>query len=655
MSRSVRKAIAFITFLAMAIQTFVFSDVMPASAAETTFTVEEWGCLSEIVNPTENVTIPSDTGADYISLYLYNSGIKSLTIKGEYSSVYISAANELEELIIPKNVSSITLVSMDKLTDLKIGNGCDNLYLYNLPSITSVTLPDSLSILSVSGMDGMKTMRLNKGLETYRQSACPNLKVTVPATVSSLSCDDYSLITIDKNNPYFEVYDGSLYDSEKFLVTAADKATLNIKEGTLGIRCDALCGAYAITTINMPDSLLYLDGYALGGGVNVKKLKVSKNLISIQSYAFCGIGADTIKLPSTLEYVDSAAFNGYYGSVSIDGDYSEAIIKDGAGIYKADYYYDYDTEKQDWVKHDGYSLIFYAKNKTKLDLRSDCIQIEEDAINGCPFTTLDVPEGVRHFSARLGECTKLKTINLPASLKYFDDYEAYYYSAPNLQKYTVDSENTEYATYDGCLYSKDKEILYTIPVGKADVTVVRGCVTMRSYCLGSAYYGDYDYDIGRHVTVELPATVRAFPDYYYCEAIDFARVTSGTTSAEWIYNLSTEYRGSWNPITYSFTDTSKEVLSKIAMPDQITLKKGKTTEISYTYPSGLQIVTGLDASYNNTFAKVTFKSTKKKVAKVDKYTGVITGVKKGSATIKATVEMADGTKKTFKIKVKVKK
>ncbi len=649
MSRSVRKAIAFITFLAMAIQTFVFSDVMPASAAETKFEINDYGCLNNIVNPTENVTIPADTGAETIWLYLYNSGIKSLTIKGEYSSIYVSAAEDLEELIIPKNVSSVQLASMEKLTDLKIGNGCDYLYLYNLKSLTSVTLPDSLSTLSVYEMESLKSLKLNKGLETYRQSWCPELKVTLPATVSSLSCDDYSLITIDKNNPYYEVYDGSLYDSEKYLVTAANKATLNIKDGTLGIRADALCGAYAVTTVNMPDSVLYLDNFALGDGVNVKKLKVSKNLVSIQAYAFSGLGADTIKLPSTLEYVDSAAFNGYYGTVSIDGDYSKAIIKDGSGIYKPDWYYGDDMER-----HDGYSLIHYAKNKTKLDLRSDCISIEESAINGCPFTTLDVPEGVRYFGAYLDECTKLKTINLPASLTYFSDYDAYYGGAPNLQKYTVDSDNAYYATYDGCLYSKDKEILYSIPLGKTDVTVIRGCVTMRNYCFGSAYTGDYDYDL-RHVTVELPATVRAFPDYDYCDAIDFARVTSGTTSAEWIYTLSTEYRGYWNPVTYSFTDTSKEVLSKIAMPDQISLKKGKTAEINYTYPWGLQIVTSLDGAYNNTFAKVTFKSTKKKVAKVNKTTGVITGVKKGSATIKATFVLADGTKKTFKIKVKVKK
>ena len=80
-------------------------------------------------------------------------------------------------------------------------------------------------------MSGLKSLKLNKGLETYRQSGCPGLKVTIPATVNNLSCDDYSLITIDKNNPYYEVYDGSLYDADKFLVTAADKPTLNIKEG----------------------------------------------------------------------------------------------------------------------------------------------------------------------------------------------------------------------------------------------------------------------------------------------------------------------------------------------------------------------------------------------------------------------------------------
>ena len=121
MNRSVRKAIAFITFLAMAIQTFVFSDVALVSAAEPEFVVNEWGTLNAIENPAESVTIPANTGAEYIWLWISGSGIKSLTIKGEYSSIYIGGGEELEELVIPKNISSVTISSLTGLKSLNPG------------------------------------------------------------------------------------------------------------------------------------------------------------------------------------------------------------------------------------------------------------------------------------------------------------------------------------------------------------------------------------------------------------------------------------------------------------------------------------------------------------------------------------------------------
>ncbi len=638
MRRSVRKAIAFITFLAMALQTFIFSDAAPVSAAEPKFVIEG-GYICNIENPTEEVTIPAGLDADYISLYLSGTGIKKLTIKGEYSSVYISYGEDLEELVIPKNVSDIGLAGLNNLKVLNIGSGCEGIYMYALDALDSLTLPDSLSYLSLGYMSSLKTLSLNKGLESYEQYGCPDLKVTIPASVRNLYADDYSNITVDSNNPYYEIYNGSLYDGEKFLVKAADTATLNIKEGTIGIRAQALCNAFAITTVNMPDSLLYLDDHALAGGINVKKLTVSKNLLSIQSYAFTGFGADAIKLPSTLEYVASDAFSGYYGSISLDGDHSPAIIKYGAGIYKPDY------------NPGEYSLIYYAKNKTKLDLHRNCTSIEDDAINGCPFTALDVPEGVTYFGAALDKCTKLKTINLPASLTYFDDYYAAMHGAPNLQKFTVDSDNETYATYDGCLYTKDKETLCLIPHGKAEVRIISGCVTMRFYSIGERY--TYDPEMGysdKPLTIEFPASMKSFTDYYVYSL--YAKVESGSAAAQWVSDYNS---WSWYPISYEFTDTSKEILSKIAVPDQITLKKGKKAEIGYTCPAGLNIVSSFDGSGRNIFATVSFKSTKKSVAKVNKTTGEITGVKKGSATIKATFVMPDGTKKTYKIKVKIKK
>ena len=66
MRRSLKKAVAFLTFLAMTLQIFVVNDAVPASAAETTFEVDEWGYVRTIINPAPSVTIPGDLDADYV-------------------------------------------------------------------------------------------------------------------------------------------------------------------------------------------------------------------------------------------------------------------------------------------------------------------------------------------------------------------------------------------------------------------------------------------------------------------------------------------------------------------------------------------------------------------------------------------------------------
>lgn len=86
------------------------------------------------------------------------------------------------------------------------------------------------------------------------------------------------------------------------------------------------------------------------------------------------------------------------------------------------------------------------------------------------------------------------------------------------------------------------------------------------------------------------------------------------------------------------TITIKKAPTKITVKKKsISLKRKKTYKIKYTLkPSGAM-------------NKVTYKSSKKSVAKVSK-SGVITGVKKGSATI--TVKTYNGKKATIKVKVK---
>ena len=92
-----------------------------------------------------------------------------------------------------------------------------------------------------------------------------------------------------------------------------------------------------------------------------------------------------------------------------------------------------------------------------------------------------------------------------------------------------------------------------------------------------------------------------------------------------------------------FEQIEKEILKTVqAKKPVVEVKKGKKAKVQFS--------SKLDM---NNVAKITYKSEKKSVAKVDAKGNVI-AKKKGTAVIKAVVTLKNGKKKTLKIKYKVK-
>ncbi len=94
----------------------------------------------------------------------------------------------------------------------------------------------------------------------------------------------------------------------------------------------------------------------------------------------------------------------------------------------------------------------------------------------------------------------------------------------------------------------------------------------------------------------------------------------------------------------SESNPDKNELDKItAKKASATIKKGKS--IRFRFSSSLNM---------KKVKKITYKSTKKSIAKVSKK-GKITGKKAGTATIKATITLKNGSRKTVSMKIKVRK
>lgn len=98
-------------------------------------------------------------------------------------------------------------------------------------------------------------------------------------------------------------------------------------------------------------------------------------------------------------------------------------------------------------------------------------------------------------------------------------------------------------------------------------------------------------------------------------------------------------------------DTLNNIKNVIAKQ---TIKKGKTTVIKVTLPDSLESVKEFSGNplriYNE--VKISYASGNKKIAAVNS-SGKITGKKKGASKIYVTIELVDGTKKTFALAIKV--
>ncbi|MCR4721110.1 MAG: leucine-rich repeat protein [Lachnospiraceae bacterium] len=645
MRRSIRKAVAFVTFLALALEMFIVTpDVTPANAAEkeTKFYVNEWGSLTSVENPTSSVTIKDDYGADDINLSLFETGIKSLTIEKGYRAISLYGGNEVEELVLPKGVESLYLSEFSNLKKLVIPNGVTYVSLYSI-GVEKIDVPASVSDFEVSWSEKLKKVDIKEGLRSYMQYSCPNLKnVNIPSSVSWLDCDDYTNITVSPDNIHYEIYEGSLYKDE-VLIKAADKKKLNIKDGTVSIGPWALCSAYAVTTISIPDSVKMIEYGGFAGATNVKELKLPKGLLCIYSAAFDGIAAPSIEIPSSVEYIDWNAFEGYKGTVTLQNNESKVLEIDDGAIYAKDYEV----------------LLSYPKNRTELKMNKKCITIAYSAINGCDFKTLDIPEGVAYFYVNLSDCKKLTSINIPSTMVYINSENIAYNTPMSLAKFTVANNNQNYSSYEGCLYSKNQQYLYNVPKAKDKVNIARGCVTIDYYAFAyrSEYDPENDYYVDRKVDVTFPGTITDVLDSLYY--VRSAKVECGTTIARILqkHNEEADMYGWSDRIEYEFVESDKNILKKIVVSDDIQIQKtDKNQYATYTVPSGLSVVKAFTALHEgtNTNVKVTFTSSNKSVCKVGKTTGKLTPVKKGTATIKVKCQLPNGSKKTYKTIVTVK-
>ena len=676
MKRSIKKFAAFVLALALAFQAVAFVSPYKAFAdeepvvisapvgtnAESGYTEEEleklgfsyYGGSSLIgyFGEEADLVVPSVPGVTYLSLS-WNPEVKTLTIPEGIDDVYIGGLYNVEKIVFPSTLKWLEIDSCNELKSLDLSslnlNGC-----------------------YISYCDKLEDVKLNKA-QNVTLTDLPALKsINIPSNTSYFNIigTSFDAIKIDPNNVSdYKIKNGGLYrtentwddDSRVKVLAGIDSSlsTINVESGTVIIDQLNLSGQYyKVDTINLPSSVEKINAYAFYGASGLKNINLPKNVISLGAYAFSGTGIESITIPASVTYINGDAFADYDGKVT---------LAKNTGVLRS--YKDGIYVEEEWWGEKEYKLVYYPNDKTTIEFLEGTGDIGENVLKNCSIKELTLPEGLTSLYIDLSNAKSLTTLTLSSTVNYVNTYGLRY--APALMNIFVDENNKSFVSVDGCLYDKEMTTLYLAPTMKEEIRIPEGVLSLGYYAVHNSYIGDEydDPDNYKEIqpTVYFPKSLENFEWYGF--SFGKAYVYADTQLAMYLDYMNSDYR-EWYPddqmyldsrYDYELLDSPKDLLNSIYVIDSVTVKKGKKTQdaavnTGVITPYGVLAASKLIVG-NNSECQVTFKSSNKKIAKVNKTTGEIKGVKKGTCTINVKCVINTGKKKyskTFKIKVKVK-
>ena len=176
---------------------------------------------------------------------------------------------------------------------------------------------------------------------------CSNLEyLSLPSTLEFLSSDDEAFRACNK---LIEVEDGITYvdnwavyatftEWSEELHDYVENSTLNVREGTVGIASYAFSYGFqnlsTAMTVNLPDSLLYINDYAFSGCSKLQEIDLPDGLLHIGEYAFLECGLRTVTLPGSLTSVANCAFSNCDSLLQV-------TVEDGASGFPSSYVFPY--------------------------------------------------------------------------------------------------------------------------------------------------------------------------------------------------------------------------------------------------------------------------------------------------------------------------
>ena len=377
------------------------------------------GCckLYEVYNKSD-LTITagsSDNGrVAYYAKNVYSEGESKLKTVGDY--IFYVDGEDIKLIAYTGSETSITLPSDYEGKNYGIGERA----FYNCDSLTSITLPESLTSIedyAFRDCDSLTSITIPEGVTTIGEDAFWDCKaltsITLPKGLTSIGDEAFhwcSALTEVNYNGTIADWCGisfgddeanPLYYAKHLYIDGEEVKDLVIPSGVTAINNYAFYNCGGLTSVTLPEGVTSIGHSAFLSCSALTSIILPESLTSIEDYAFYNCDKlDEVYNKSDLTITARSNNNGYvayyannvYNNVKTVGNYIFTVVGGTA------------------------ELITYTGDETSLTLPSDCegkdYKINYKAFYGCDaLTSITIPEGVTSIGhSAFDGCSALTSI-----------------------------------------------------------------------------------------------------------------------------------------------------------------------------------------------------------------------------------------------------